>query len=113
MSDMEKAVQGGEEFMAEQAAHVAEVAAAEEARRAAAEAAAAYPRTYDAHTRMVDETNGHEFIGTQWGFNTEAEALAKIDGARAANKYVMYANPDGGSYVNELSANDFRVNIED
>jgi hypothetical protein len=72
-----------------------------------------YPRTFDAHTRMVDSTNGHEFIGTQWSYNTEAEALAKIDSARASNKYVMYANPEGGSYINELSADDFRVNIED
>jgi len=113
MSDMEKAVEGGAEFIAEQQAHVAEVAAAEEARRAAAEAEAGYPRQYDAHTRMVDETNGHEFIGTQWGYNTEAEALAAIDAARAADKYVMYANPGGGSYINELSADDFRINVED
>ena len=112
-SDMEKAVEGGAEFISKQQAKVAADLAKEEAREAAAAAAAGYPRTFDRGTRMVDETNGHEFVGTQWSFNTEAEALAKINEARASNKYVMYANPDGGSYINALSADDFRVNIED
>ena len=112
-SDMEKAVEGGAEFIAAQQAHVAEVAAAEEARRQAAEASATYPREFEPHTRWVDATNGHEFIGTQYSFNTEAEALAKIDETRAANKFVMYADPDKGSYVIHDGGDDYRVIVED
>ncbi len=71
------------------------------------------PSEFDAHTRMVDSTNGREFVGTQHRYDTKEEALAAIDVARAAGKYVMYVDPDKGSYVNELGAGDFRVNIED
>jgi hypothetical protein len=109
---MEKAVEGGAEFMEKQKEHVAEVAAKEAERRANLPAGK-YPREFDAHTHMVDETNNREFTGTQYSYNTQAEALAAIDAARAANKYVMYADPGGGSYINELSADDFRINVED
>ena len=113
MTDMEKAVEGGAEFIAAQQAHVAEAAAAEAAREAAAQAAQGYPREFDKHTHMVDSTNDREFVGTQYSYDTKAEALAAIDAARAAGKYVMYVDPDNASYINELGADDWRINVED
>lgn len=101
------------EFVKAQQDKVAADLAKEEAREAAAQAAQGYPREFDKHTRMVDGTNDREFVGTQYSYDTKAEALAAIDAARAAGKYVMYVDPDNASYINELSADDWRINVED
>lgn len=96
------------------AAQQAQAAAQDEAAREA-EANAPYPRVHNAHTRWVDEAVSptHEFVGTQYEFNSEAEALAKIDEARAAGKYVMFMDPENASYVAALGPQAFRVTVED
>ena len=115
MSDMEKAVEGGAEFTKHQQEEAAAEAKAEAERAAAASATATYPREFSPHTRWVDDAVSPtvEFVGTQYGYNTEGEALARIDEARAAGKYVMYMDPGGASYVVESTPGDWRVTVED
>lgn len=110
---MKKAAEGGAEFLHEQAVHVADVAAREAAR--VAENPEAYPRVYGRGERWVDNSNPaapREFIGTQYAYNTLAEALQAIDQARANGKDVLYMDPENGSYVSQ-GFEDFRVTIED
>jgi hypothetical protein len=81
MSDMEKAVEGGDEFIANQQAQYAAEQAAEDAR------VAALP---------TDELP----VGT---YATEEEALAYLDEARAAGKYPQVMAEDGsGDFLIEV-----------
>jgi len=115
MSDMEKAVEGGDEFIANQQKQYAEEQAAEAARAAEAAKNATYPREFNAHTQWVDDNvvPNVTYTGTQYSYDTKEEALARIDAARAAGKYVHYMDPPNASYVAELGATDWRVTIED
>jgi hypothetical protein len=108
---MEKAVEGGAEFIAAQQAHVAEAAAAEEARRAAAPDH--YPRETGRGETWTDPVDGRTIIGTQYTYNTKEEALAAIDTARANGKDVLYMDPDNASYIAEQGESDYTITVED
>lgn len=87
---------GAQEFMAAQAAHVAEVAATEEARRNAADPN--YPRILtsggatDGVTRFLSEVTLE--------FDTEAEAVAAVEHARANGHHVSVVG-DNGEFVTQ------------
>jgi hypothetical protein len=92
---MEKAVEGGAEFIAAQQAKVAADLAAEDARAAAVQQG--YPR--------VLTSGGAQ--DTEWvypsevtlGFDTETDALAAVEAARAEGRHV--SSFDGGDFVIE------------
>jgi hypothetical protein len=76
---------------------------------------AVYPREFSPHTRWVDDkvVPNVTFTGTQYSYDTEAEALARIDATRAADKYVMCMDADSGAYLLENGATDWRITVED
>lgn len=112
VTDITEAVAGGAEFTKAQQEQAAAEAKAEAERAAAAPVK--YPAEFSPHTRWVDDAVAPpvEFIGTQYTYNTEAEALAAIEEARAADKYVMYMDPAGASYVAEANGG-YTITVED
>lgn len=95
MSDMEKATEGGAEFVANQQAQFAAEQAAEAARAAAA--TAGYPRVMSSGGARDDDTVYQSEVTLE--FDTKEEALAAVDAARADGRHVSQI--DGGNYVVE------------
>lgn len=101
MSDMEKAVEGGAEFTANQQAQAAAAAEAEKARAAAV--TAGYPRVNGSGGASDDLWVYPSAFPLE--YDTEAEAVAAAEQAHAEGRYV---SPDGVV----PSGNGYTVTIE-
>lgn len=71
-----------------------------------------YPRVNGAGETWTDPVDGRTITGTQYTYNTEAEAVAAIDTARANGKDVLYMDPDNASYI-AANGDNYTITIED